>query len=93
MKKAHLLSLVTAGLLAASVFTGCGTAYDTTYYEPSVHIEPAHNFLGIVKVAPHSYQPVDPTTISLRTSEVFATRNISGNNVELFWGAITITGY
>jgi hypothetical protein len=92
MKKTRLPFLA-AACVAAAALTGCGTAYDTTYHGPEVEIEPAHNWLGIVTLTPHSFQPVSPATLDLRTSEVFATRNLSGNNVKLFWGAITITGY
>ena len=92
MKKARLLSLCAAAV-AAIAFTGCGTAYDTSYHGPEVEIEPAHKFLGIVTVTPHSFEPTSPATLDLRTQEISAVRDLSGNNVRLFWGAITITGY
>lgn len=78
---------------AAALLTGCGQAYDTDYYGSSVAIEPSHNFFGLVKTSPGSFIPVDETTIHLPTSQISAARDFSGNNVSLFWGALTITDY
>lgn len=87
-----LRTLALSSLAASAlVFSGC-SAYDTDNYGSSVQIEPSHNFLGIVKTSPGSYIPTGNALV-LSTDELMARRDFSGNNVELFWGALTITDY
>jgi len=93
MKKAHTLSLFALAGIAAAGLAGCGEAYDSATYSPEVQIEPAHNFLGILKTSPGSYVAHDPDTVPLSTRDISATRLYSGTRVELFWGAITLTDY
>lgn len=88
------LTLSAAAIAVAISFAACGTAYDTDNHGNSVHIEPSHNFFGLVKTSPGSYLPKDPNDgIVLSSDEIYAGRDISGNNVSLFWGAITFTDY
>lgn len=87
-----LRTLALSSLAAAAlVATGC-TAYDTDNHGTSAQIEPSHNFLGIVKTSPGSYIPKGEV-FNLSSDEVMARRDFSGNNVELLWGAITLTDY
>ena len=48
--------LVLATLIASAALVGC-TTYDTPNHGRNVSMEPAHNFLGIVKVESGSYAP------------------------------------
>ncbi len=93
MKILRPLFLCSAAVAVSALFSACGQAYDTDYHGSSVSIEPSHNFLGIVKTTPDAYIPVNETTVRLRSSEIYAGRDISGNNVSLFWGLITYTDY
>ncbi|MDR2863383.1 MAG: hypothetical protein LBV54_05880 [Puniceicoccales bacterium] len=90
--KRSLFLSVLAGIAGIS-FSGCGQAYDTDNYGPSVYIQPSHNFLGIVKTTPESFIPVPPTTFDIHSSEISAVRDYSGDNIQLFWGAFTFTDY
>ncbi|MDR2982763.1 MAG: hypothetical protein LBV12_11010 [Puniceicoccales bacterium] len=83
-----------AAVTAITAFSGCGTAYDTDNHGKSVQLEPSHNFFGIVKTSPGSFIPVENnSTVRLSSDEIYAGRDISGNNVSLFWGALTFTDY
>lgn len=79
-------------LLLAALLTGC-TTYDTPNHGRNVTLEPAHNFLGIVKIEPGSYASNNTATIHLGTNELYSRRTTSGDRITLFWGAITLTDY
>ncbi len=85
-------ALSTAVIATAIAFSACGNTYDTDYHGQSVRIEPSHNFLGIVKTYPGSYLPGDNTSsVTVNMDELVARRDVTGNNVSLFWGALTFT--
>ncbi len=84
------LALVT--LLAATALVGC-SSYDAPTHNGNVSLEPAHNFLGIVKVEPGSYGEVSNTTVHLSMNDFVSRRANSGDRITLLWGAITITDY
>lgn len=79
-------------LLAALTLAGC-TTYDTTNHGKGVSLEPAHNFLGIIRVESGSYASNNKATINLRTDELYSRRTPSGDRITLLWGAITLTDY
>ena len=56
-------------------------------------MEPAHNFLGIVKVEPGSYSAINNSTVRLKMDDFYSRRTNSGDRVTLLWGAITLTDY
>jgi hypothetical protein len=56
-------------------------------------MEPAFNFLGIVKVESGSYASNNKATVKLSTDELYTRRTTSGDRVTLLWGAITLTDY
>ena len=86
------LALSTAVIAAAIAFSACGNTHDTDYHGQSVQIEPSHNFLGIIKTYPGSYLPGDTAAgVVVNMDELIARRDVSGTNVSLFWGALTLT--
>ncbi|MDR1818258.1 MAG: hypothetical protein LBR07_08880 [Puniceicoccales bacterium] len=89
----RLLSLLALAVITAG-FSACGQRYDTANYGNEVQIETGHNLgFGLLKISPHNYVTLDPTTIETRSTEYTARREFSGNKVELFWGAISFTDY
>ncbi|MDR2844729.1 MAG: hypothetical protein LBV28_01405 [Puniceicoccales bacterium] len=93
MKNIRTLSLFAFAGAAAVALSGCGTDYETAGYGPSIQIEPSYNFFGIVKTTPASFLVVPSTSVHVSSSDLTATRDYSGNNVSLLWGAITFTDY
>lgn len=85
-------SLALATLVAATGLVGC-SSYDTPHHNRNVSLEPAHNFLGIIKVEPGAYSASERATIPLNMNEIITRRNNSGDRVTLLWGAITLTDY
>ena len=79
-------------LLAATALVGC-SSYDTPTHNGNVSMEPAHNFLGIIKVEPASYGEVNKATVHLKMNDFVSRRANSGDRITLLWGAITITDY
>ena len=84
--------LTLATLIVSAAMVGC-TSYDTPHHNRNVSLEPAHNFLGIVKVEPSSYGASEKATIGLSLNELASRRSGSGDRVTLLWGAITLTDY
>jgi hypothetical protein len=84
--------LVLATLIASAALVGC-TTYDTPNRGRNVSMEPAHNFLGIIKVESGSFGPNDQPTIGANMREFSARRITSGDRVTLLWGAVTLTDY
>ena len=84
--------LVLATLIASAALVGC-TTYDTPNHGRNVSMEPAHNFLGIVKVESGSYAPSEKATIGANMREFSSRRITSGDRITLLWGAITLTDY
>ena len=87
MKQIALLTLI-----ASAALVGCNS-YDTPNHGKNVSIEPAHKFLGIVKVEPGSYSAINNSTVRLSTNDFYSRRTNSGDRVTLLWGAITLTDY
>lgn len=85
MKRIRFFSVTLILLVLGS---GC-----TSTSDPTSRVHPETNILGIVKVYEGSYKPMGPTTLPLRSGEVSANENLSGNRVELFWGLITLGDY
>ncbi len=83
--------LALATLIASAALVGC-TTYDTPHHGKNVSMEPAHNFLGIVKVESGSYAPNEKATVGANMSELYGRRITSGERLTLLWGAITLTG-
>jgi hypothetical protein len=84
--------LVLATLIASAALVGC-TTYDTPNHGRNVSLEPAHNFLGLVKVESGSFAPNDLPTIGANMREFSGRRITSGDRVTLLWGAVTLTDY
>ncbi|MDR0534964.1 MAG: hypothetical protein LBG65_01175 [Puniceicoccales bacterium] len=80
-------------VLAAAALSGCTDTYDTDKVGHGVQIEPAHNFLGIVKYSPGAFTPIGTTTADVHTDELCARRDFSGGRVSLLGGLITIADY
>jgi hypothetical protein len=84
--------LALATLIASAALVGC-TTYDTPNHGRNVSMEPAHNFLGLIKVEPGSYAPNELPTIGANMRDFGARRISSGDRITLLWGAITLTDY
>jgi hypothetical protein len=84
--------LALATLIASAALVGC-TTYDTPNHGRNVSMEPAHNFLGIIKVESGSYAPNEKPTVGLNMSELYGRRVTSGDRITLLWGAVTLTDY
>jgi len=87
MKHIALLTLI-----ASAALVGC-SSHDTPNHGKNVSIEPAHNFLGLVKVEPGSYSAINNSTVRLKMDDFYSRRANSGDRVTLLWGAITLTDY
>ena len=84
--------LALATLIASAALVGC-TTYDTPNHGRNVSMEPAHNFLGIVKIESGSYAPNEKATVGANMKEFYANRATSGDRITLLWGAVTLTDY
>jgi len=84
--------LALATLITSAALVGCNT-YDTPNHGRNVSLEPAHNFLGLVKVESGSYAPNDHPTVGVNMREFYGRRITSGDRVTLLWGAVTLTDY
>jgi hypothetical protein len=84
--------LALATLIASAALVGC-TTYDTPNHGRNVSMEPAHNFLGLVKVESGSFSPSEKATIGANMREFSARRITSGDRITLLWGAVTLTDY
>jgi len=81
-------------MLAVSLFTGCSsTRSDSPYADAYERANTRANFLGIVEYEQDSYEPPSPTSVTVRTSDVVACKNISGNKYTFFWNLLTFTDY
>ncbi|MGE9293204.1 MAG: hypothetical protein ACQKBW_06295 [Puniceicoccales bacterium] len=92
MKRPSLPLLPIAFGLAALFLAGCNSyEHDSTgLYAKNNR---GTNVLGIVDTSPASYKKVSDTTLQVESDEVVKRKNISGDNVSLFWGAFTYTDY
>lgn len=84
--------LALATLIASAALVGC-TTYDTPNHGRNVSMEPAHNFLGLVKVESGAYSPPEKATIGANMREFAGRRITSGDRITLLWGAVTLTDY
>jgi hypothetical protein len=84
--------LALATLIASAALVGC-TTYDTPNHGRNVSLEPAHNFMGIVKIEPGSYAPSEKATVGASLNDFYTRRNNSGDRITLLWGAVTLTDY
>ena len=84
--------LALATLIASAALGGCTTS-DAPNQGGTVSMEPAHNFLGIIKVEAGSYAPNEKPTVGLNMSEMYGRRTTSGDRITLLWGAVTLTDY
>jgi hypothetical protein len=84
--------LALATLITSAALVGCST-YDTPNHGRNVTLEPAHNFLGLVKVESGSYAPNDHPTVGVNMREFYSRRITSGDRITLLWGAVTLTDY
>lgn len=51
------------------------------------------NALGIVNWSPESYQEIKQYSIAAHSDELVDRKNISGDNLSLFWGTIVFADY
>lgn len=85
MKKAVIPSVLVAFIMALALFSGCASSNNNSSRD--------FNALGAIKVTPESYERIDNATFAVHTDQLVARRNVSGDNVQLFWGLITIADY
>jgi len=85
MKKVTALCLFLALSAGALLTSGCKNSEGIARSDT--------NFLGIVKMNAGSYEEIDSTTFDVHTSELYTREDISGDNIELLWGLVTIADY
>ena len=49
--------------------------------------------LGAIVHDEGRYSPVDPVSITLKSSDYSFNRNVSGSEVRLFWGLLTFSDF
>lgn len=78
---------VAAILVGVSVIlSACSTQRQS---HPDIR-RPDSNFMGIVKSEPESWNRHSATQFNLRTSDMVARKNYSGDTASLFWGLIRL---
>ncbi len=73
--------------VALALFTGCASNNSSKFASSD------YNMLGIVSYSPESYERISNTSFAVHTDEVTARRNVSGDNLQLLWGLITVADY
>ncbi len=81
----NLLVLVSLAATAL-VFTGCDSGRAAMAPKEA-------NVLGAVTYQAESYAPTSPASFTIRTDELYAREDFSGDKVTLLWGLITIKDY
>ncbi|MGE9295559.1 MAG: hypothetical protein ACQKBV_04655 [Puniceicoccales bacterium] len=92
MKSTSKLVIATAALGAAALITGCSSSSDSTHELYSEHNQ-GFNALGIVDWSPASYEHVPEYSMTMHSDEALDHKNISGDNLSLFWGTIVFADY
>ncbi len=81
-----IIALVSLSV-AALALSGCGDSGKT-----ALGLDES-NVLGIVKRSKASYEHTGPNTLALKTDELSARRDFSGNKTTYLWGLITVEDY
>jgi len=91
MKPTPTLALA-AIILGALLVTGCSNAPSGThalYRENNQGV----NLAGLVDVSPAGYNEINPDAVTVHTDELMKRKNITGNNISFFWGAVVLADY
>jgi len=91
MKSTLKLVPVVAAIAGALLVTGCSSSKSS--HELYAKNNQGFNAAGFVDWSPASYQDVSENTDAVYTDELIKRKNISGDNLSLFWGALTIADY
>lgn len=90
MKSSAKLALASVALIASVAFTGCSSSNSHDLY--TKHNE-GFNALGIVKWSPSGYNEIENSSDVFYSDELVNRKNISGDNLSLFWGALVYADY
>ncbi|WP_309396644.1 hypothetical protein [Cerasicoccus maritimus] len=93
MKSTSKLVLASATLGVAALFTGCGDSMPSDAHALYKRHNQGFNFLGIVDSSPESYQEVSKISAVAYSDELVDRKNISGDNLSLFWGTFVYADY
>ncbi|MEO0794148.1 MAG: hypothetical protein AAFX93_03245 [Verrucomicrobiota bacterium] len=92
MKSTSKLVLATIALGIAALFTGCDSVPSNSHELYSKNNQ-GFNALGIVDVSPDSYKHIGNESSVAYSNELAKRKNISGDNISLFWGAVVFADY
>ncbi len=88
------LPLLSLALGVATFFVaGCNNSFEHDSTGLYAKNNRGTNILGIVDYSPASYKKISDTTLEVDSDELVKRKNISGDNVSLFWGGITYADY
>lgn len=92
MKSTSKLVLATLAFGAIALTTGCEVVPSDTDPLYSRNNQ-GFNALGLVDWSPASYQEVAQESAVMYTDQAMDRKNITGNNLSLFWGTFVIADY
>ena len=95
MNSSAKLALASVALMSAAAFSGCSTQSPNEYsHELYKKNNEGFNAMGIVDWSPNSYQEVSDTAVLVaNTDEITKAKNITGDNLSLFWGTFVLADY
>ncbi|MFP4166475.1 MAG: hypothetical protein ACLFUF_04815 [Opitutales bacterium] len=75
--------------VAAILLSACGSnSSGTSFTRPE-----STNVLGIYKHESEIFSPTGPATFQIKTDELVARRNFSGDKTQLLWGLVSLEDY
>lgn len=92
MKSTSKLVLASLALAGAALMTGCENVPSDTDPLYSRNNQ-GFNALGIVDWSPESYEEIKEYSMVAHSDELVDRKNISGDNLSLFWGTIVFADY
>ena len=93
MKSTSKLVLASFALGAAALFSGCADSVPSDAHALYQRNNQGFNFLGLVDYSPESYDHVAEYSASIHSDELFDRKNITGDNLSLFWGSFVYADY
>ncbi|GHC07475.1 hypothetical protein [Cerasicoccus arenae] len=93
MKSTSKLVLATLALGAAALMSGCANSAPSGSDPLYSRNNQGFNALGIVDWSPASYEEVPIESAVLYSDTMLDRKNISGDNLSLFWGTFVYADY
>ncbi len=92
MKSTSKLVLTSLVLGAAALMTGCESVPSGTDPLYSRNNQ-GFNAAGLVDWSPESYEKINAVSNDIHTNDIYDRKDISGDNLSLFWGSLVIADY